>query len=96
MTIDTTFKEFVEEKGINFSLLVFGSRKHRNLVKAFNNVKFKLDAEEDAREHEKIRARLRLSEQSEMDDLRLRAWRPKSGRRHTALGDRLKKTATSF
>ncbi len=73
MTIDTIFKEFVEEKGINFSLLVFGSWKYRNLVEAFNKVKFKLDAEEDAREHENIRARLMLNEQSEMDDLHLRA-----------------------
>ncbi len=79
MTIDTIFKEFVEEKGINFCLLDFGSRKYRNLVAAFNMVKFELDAEEDAREREKIRARLMPDEQSEMQDLRLPARRPKSG-----------------
>ena len=79
MTIDTIFKEFVEEKGINFCLLDFGSRKYRKLVEAFNGVKFRLDAEEDAREREKIRARLMLNEQSEMEDLRLRTRRPKSG-----------------
>jgi hypothetical protein len=84
MTTDTIFKEFVEEKGINFCLLVHGSRKYRNLVQAFNMMKFKLEAEEDARGHEKIRARLMLNEQSEMEDLRRRAQRPKSGARFAA------------
>ena len=78
MTIDTIFKEFVEEKGINFSLLDFGSWKYRNLVETFNGVKFRLEAEENAREREKIKARLMLNEQPEMEDLP-RGQRSKSG-----------------
>ena len=42
MTADTTFKEFVEEKGINFSRLDFRSPEYRNLVEAFNRAKLKL------------------------------------------------------
>ncbi|MGD0487439.1 MAG: hypothetical protein ABSB94_09625 [Syntrophorhabdales bacterium] len=80
MTADTTFKEFVEEMGLKFSLLDFGSREYRNLVEAFNEVKFKLEAEEDAREYEKERARLMLSERSATENLLDRhAQRPKSG-----------------
>jgi hypothetical protein len=82
MTADTTFKEFVEEKGLKFSLLDFGSPEYRNLVEAFNEVKLKLEAEEDAREYEKERARLRLNEQSAAESLLgRRAQRPKSGTR---------------
>jgi hypothetical protein len=85
MTIDTTFKEFVEEKGINFCLLDFGSRKYRKLVGAFNKIKFKLEADEEAREYEKIRARLMLNEQSAIEDLiSRRAQGPKSGNRFAA------------
>jgi len=62
MTTDMIFKEFVEGKGINFCLLDFGSRTYRNLVEAFNSVKFKLEAEQSAREYEKIRAILMLNE----------------------------------
>ena len=72
MTIDTTFKEFVDEKGINFFQLDFGSRKYRNLVEAFNMAKSEIGAEEQAREHEKIRAWLVLSEQSALEELRSR------------------------
>ncbi len=79
MTIDTIFKEFVEEKGLNLCVLDLGSREYRNLVEAFNKVKFRLEAEEEAREHAKIRARLMLNEHSETEDLRsCRAHRPKS------------------
>jgi hypothetical protein len=81
MTIDTTFKEFVDENGINFCLLNFGFRKYRKLIEALNKVKFRLGAEEEAREYEKIRAWLLLSEQSAMEDLRSRrSWRPGNGR----------------
>lgn len=69
MTIDTTFKEFVEEKGVNFCLLGFGSRKYRKLVEAFNRFKFKLEAEEEAREWERIRVRLMLGERPATEDL---------------------------
>ena len=48
MTADTTFKEFVEEKNLKFSLLDFGSPEYRSLVEAFNKAKLKLEAEEDA------------------------------------------------
>ncbi len=70
MTIDTTFKEFVDERGIDFFLLDFGSRNYRKLVEAFNDVKSRLAAEEEAREHEKARAWLSLREQSVMEKLR--------------------------
>ena len=84
MNIDTTFKEFVDERGINFLQLDFGSRKYRSLVEAFNNAKSELGAEAEAREHEKIRAWLVLNEQSAMEKLRnLRARR--RGRRVSAV-----------
>ena len=60
MTADTTFKEFVEEKDLTFSLLDLGSPEYKSLVKTFNEVKLKLEAEEEAREYEKERARLAL------------------------------------
>ena len=76
MNIDTTFKEFVDERGINFLQLDFGSRKYRSLVETFNKAKSELGAEDEAREHEKIRAWLALNEQSAMEKLRnLRARR---------------------
>ena len=82
MTADTTFKEFVEEKNLKFSLLDFGSPEYRKLVEAFNEVKRKLEAEEEAREHERERARLMLDEDPETEDLRSRQLRrPKSGAR---------------
>lgn len=70
MTTDTVFKEFVERNGIDFCTLNFGSRKYRSLVEAFNEVKFKLGAEEEAREHEKARAWLMLKERSAVETLR--------------------------
>ena len=70
MTIDTTFKEFVDERGINFFQLDFGSRKYRSLVEAFNKAKSELGAKEEAREYEKIREWLVLNEQSAMEKLR--------------------------
>ena len=70
MTIDTTFKEFVDEKGIAFFLLDVGSQKYRKLVEAFNNVKSRLAAEEEAQEREKARAWLLRKEQSAMEKLR--------------------------
>jgi hypothetical protein len=80
MTTDTTFKQFVEEKGLNLSVLDFGSRKYRNLVKAFNGARLKLEAEEEARECEKERARLKLNKQPATINLSSRrAERPKDG-----------------
>jgi hypothetical protein len=85
MTTDMVFKEFVEEKGINFCLLDFGSRKYRDLVEAFNKIKFTLVAEEEAREYEKARAWLVLNEQHAMEILRSRrARRSKGGARFAA------------
>jgi hypothetical protein len=60
MKADTTFKEFVEERGISFCLLEFGSKEYRGLVKAFNRAKLRLEAQEEATEHTEIRARLML------------------------------------
>jgi len=78
MTIDTTFREFVDERGINLCLLDVGSRRYRNLVEAFNRAKSQLGTEEEARELEKIRLWLVLSEQAAMENLRrLRALRRK-------------------
>jgi hypothetical protein len=82
MTTDTVFKEFVEEKGIDFCRLNFGSRKYMSLVEAFNKVKFKLGAEAEALEYEKARAWLMLKEQSAVETLRSRRARgQKSGAR---------------
>jgi len=75
MTIDTTFKEFVDETGVDFFLLDFGSRKYRKLVEAFNDVKSRLAAEDEAREHEKARAWLLRREQSATEKLRGRRTR---------------------
>ena len=50
MTVDTTFKEFVEENYLIFSLLVFDSPEYGNLVKEFNAGKLKLEVER-AREY---------------------------------------------
>ena len=72
MTSDTTFKEFVGEKGINFCLLDVGSRTYRNLVEAFNEAKCQLRAEEEARQHERTRAWIVLAEQAANEDLRRR------------------------
>ena len=60
MTADTTFKEFVEEKDISFCMLKIGSQEYRDLVEEFNAIKFKLEAEEEARQWEKVRERLSL------------------------------------
>ena len=87
MITDKIFKEFVEEKGVDFFTLNFGSQKYRILVQAFNEVKFKLGAEEKAREYEKARAWLTLNEQAAMETLRSRrAKRQKSGARVAGLG----------
>ena len=69
MTIDTTFKEFVDENGVNFCQLDTGSRTYGTLVEAFNKVKFNLGAEEEAREYQKIREWLKLNEQSTIENL---------------------------
>jgi len=55
MTADTTFKEFVEEEGLTFSLLEVDSLKYRNLVERFNEVKHKLRALEEGRVYERAR-----------------------------------------
>jgi hypothetical protein len=76
MTADTTFKEFVEEKDLNFSSLDFGSPEYRSLVEAFNAVKFQLEAEEEGREHEEERRRLMLAEQRAAEGLPRHRTRP--------------------
>ncbi len=60
MTADTTFKEFIEENGISFCLLEFGSKEYRSLVRAFNRAKLRLEAQAEATEYAQIRARLML------------------------------------
>ena len=55
MTADTTFKEFVEEEGLTFSLLEVDSLKYRNLVERFNEVKHKLRALKEGRVYERAR-----------------------------------------
>lgn len=85
MTIDTTFKEFVDERGINFFQLDFGSRKYRSLVETFNKAKSELGAEEEAREHEKIRAWLVLNEQFAVEKLRSPRTRPRVRRDSSAV-----------
>jgi hypothetical protein len=75
MTTDTIFKEFVEGHGISFCTLVYGSRTYRNLVGAFNKMKFDLEAEEDALERESIRVRLMLAENEAMEEVRERRTR---------------------
>lgn len=84
MTIDTTFKEFVSERGINFCLLDVGSRKYTALVEAFNRAKSSLGAEEEAREHERIRAWLALREKALIEDLRRRRALRRGNRTHFA------------
>jgi hypothetical protein len=89
MTADTTFKEFVEEKGLKFSLLDFGSREYRDLVEAFNKVKLTLEAEEEAREYEEERATLMLNRRPAAKDLRSRRTeRAKRGARFADLSHR--------
>ena len=58
MTEDTTFKEFVEEMGLNFFLLDFDSRKYRSLIGKFNEAKLKIKKKEEALEHQMTRTRL--------------------------------------
>jgi hypothetical protein len=82
MTADTTFKQYIMEKGFSLSLLDFGSRRYRNLVKAFNEAKLKLEAEEEAREYEKDRVRLKLNKRPVTTDLSIMiAEQPNSGSR---------------
>ena len=64
MTADTTFKEFVEEEGLTFSLLEVDSLQYRNLVERFNEVKVKLRAEEERRLHERAKLVLMRNGQS--------------------------------
>ncbi len=60
MTADMTFKEFVEANNLSFVLLDFDSQEYRDLVDRFNAYKFRLEAEEEAREHAAERIRLNL------------------------------------
>jgi hypothetical protein len=46
-----TFKEFVEEEGLSYALLEFGSAEYLNLVERFNAVKFQLRADAEAQLH---------------------------------------------
>ena len=78
MTQNTMFKEFVEERGLNFSLLDFNSPEHKELVATFNKAKLALIEEGVAREHED-RARMVLEEQqraSAAEELHTRRGRP--------------------
>lgn len=51
MTAYMTFKEFVEEEGLTYTLLEFGSAEYRNLVERFNAVKLQLRADAEAQLH---------------------------------------------
>jgi len=57
MTIDTTFKEFVEEEGIKLSLLEVGSAEYWNLIEAFNRTKIELRAKAENLEYAGARER---------------------------------------
>ncbi len=46
MTKDTTFKEFVEEKGITFTRLVYDSDEYRELARQFNEAKLELTSQD--------------------------------------------------
>lgn len=50
MTKDTTFKEFVEDRGIDFTQLVYNSNKYRELARQFNEAKLELVQENPASE----------------------------------------------
>ncbi len=84
MTEDTTFKEFVEEMGLNFSLLDFDSRRYRSLVEKFNEAKLKIKDKEEALEHGMIRARLMPNGRSPKEHLRGRTQGPPKGDAHFA------------
>ncbi len=68
MTADTTFKEFVEGRNLNFSQLEFGSPEYQSLVEVFNKAKLELEAEEEARESERLRAVLMLNDRPVRND----------------------------
>ena len=82
MTEDTTFKEFVEEMGLNFSLLDFNSRRYRSLVERFNETKTRIKEQEEAQEHGMIRARLMPAGRSPKEDTPRRGEGPPKGEAH--------------
>jgi len=84
MTEDTTFKEFVEEMGLNFSLLDFSSRKYRSLVEKFNEAKVRIKNAEEALEHEMTRTRLMPAGRSPRERLRSPGAKPPTGSAHFA------------
>lgn len=48
MNRDTTFKEFVGEKGIDFTQLVYNSNEYRELARQFSQAKLELVQEKPA------------------------------------------------
>jgi hypothetical protein len=48
MTRDTTFKEFVEGKGIDFTQLAYNSNEYKELARQFNEAKLDLTQENPA------------------------------------------------
>lgn len=48
MTRDTTFKEFVEEQGLDFTRLLYDSNEYKELARQFNEAKLELIQENPA------------------------------------------------
>jgi hypothetical protein len=88
MTQNTTFKEFVEERGLNFSLLGFDSPEHEELAAAFNKAKLALIEGEITREHEEDKARIALEERKQASE-ELRRRRAKRARKSKSLSAQL-------
>lgn len=65
MTANTTFKEFVEERGIRFSMLNTDSQKYTDLIVKFNRAKIKLRIEDEAGEVARTMVDLEHGEQLE-------------------------------
>ena len=84
MTEDTTFKEFVEEMGLNFFLLDFDSRKYRSLIGKFNEAKLKIKRKEEALAHEMTRTRLMPAGRPPKEHLHSPGTKPPTGRAHFA------------
>ena len=82
MTEDTTFKEFVEEMGLNFFLLDFDSRKYRSLIGKFNEAKLKIKKKEETLEHQMTRTRLMPAGRPPKQPLRSPDTKPPTGKAH--------------
>lgn len=50
MTTDTTFKEFLAEKGVSLARLAYNSEEYRDLARQFNEAKFQLIQEKQKTE----------------------------------------------